>query len=526
MTRKLTLGESERVDVVVIGAGPIGTLYASMLRLRRPGTRVLVLDRATEAGHKVGESTLSGFCKALRSVGVPRATMERLFYPKNGLGFLHVDETVRRLESASEYVLESFDETYQVERRVLDTLLQVQAGRLGVDIRAGASVDFEATRLGPHGNTVVYKQAGRQASVACRLVVDASGPAGLLSRHLGLRRTDGAPFQTSAVWTYYRNVRPLASYHWPAQAQFPRDQYTQHVCFREGWLWYIPLVSWEGAPTANLTRALSRALDPAPPDRDTLARESGAPWQPIVSVGLTLRSDRDDGAALDPSGTFDRYIRRYPAVAQLLAGAERLPDYYGRGRTMHARAAFRAYSERAAGDGWLLVGDAAFFVDPLISPGLTGGVAGAFEAVDATVRALDTGRSDAAAFASYHAFIRRLHAALERDNQLVYMSFNHPRALTLVQRFQEAQARRHFLDHGERPYEHADTNVWGILDADYEAAQVEAWEVMTSAERDGNYERMVRRLETRLAPHLDERLTPYVQTNAALATAVERGTTC
>src|SRR5262245_49483215 len=114
---------SERCDVVVIGAGPIGALYASMLKLRRPETRIVLLDRAPEPGHKIGESTLSGFCKALRTVGIPAETMRRLFYPKNGLGFLHVGDGAETVTEAPEYVLETFDETYQVERRVLDTLV-------------------------------------------------------------------------------------------------------------------------------------------------------------------------------------------------------------------------------------------------------------------------------------------------------------------------------------------------------------------------------------------------------------------
>src|SRR5438105_3482569 len=100
---------NERCDVVVVGAGPIGALYASMLKLRRPEARVLIVDRAPEPGHKIGESTLSGFCKALRTVGIPSETMRRLFYPKNGLGFLYVGGEEKKLERSPEYVLETFD---------------------------------------------------------------------------------------------------------------------------------------------------------------------------------------------------------------------------------------------------------------------------------------------------------------------------------------------------------------------------------------------------------------------------------
>src|SRR5262245_57431476 len=94
-------------DVAVIGAGPIGTLYASFLKRRRPETRIVVLERASEPGHKIGESTLSGFCKAVRSVGVRQEALRALFFPKNGLGFHYVDESVPDVARAPEYVLET-----------------------------------------------------------------------------------------------------------------------------------------------------------------------------------------------------------------------------------------------------------------------------------------------------------------------------------------------------------------------------------------------------------------------------------
>jgi flavin-dependent dehydrogenase len=518
---------TERWDVVVIGGGPVGTLYASMLKLRRPQTRVVIVDRAAEPGHKIGESTLSGFCKALRTVGIDTACLQRLFYPKNGLAFLHVDGSPRPLEQAPEYVLETFDETYQVERRVLDLLLQRNAERLGVEVRPATAVELDHSTFTAAGNRLACAGPDGAYEIRCALAVDATGPAGRLSRHLGLRRTDPAPFQTSAVWAYYDGLRPLAAYDWPGRAQAVRDHYTEHLCFREGWLWHIPLVSWQGATTPALRAMLDRAREPAPPARDELAKAHGCPYRPIVSVGLVLRSDREPGFAADPEGTFARYARRYPAIAQLLRGGRLLPDYYGRGRTFQSRAAFRGYAERAAGDGWLLVGDAAFFVDPLISPGLTGGVAGAYRAVDATVRALDAARTDAESLGAYDAFVRRLHGALERDNQLVYMSFNHPRALALVQRFQETYARRHFLAERGHGYADADTNVWGILDPRYQEIQLEAWCLLREAEqRDGDYAPAAARLAQLLAPHLDDALTPYTQANPCPATPAGRRMPC
>ena len=64
-----------RCDVAIIGSGPQGLMYATWLKRARPDLRVVILDRHKAPGHKIGESTLSGFCKALRSQGIPHRAM-------------------------------------------------------------------------------------------------------------------------------------------------------------------------------------------------------------------------------------------------------------------------------------------------------------------------------------------------------------------------------------------------------------------------------------------------------------------
>lgn len=522
-------------DVVVIGGGPIAMVYSSFLKLKRPKTRILVLEKHAEPGHKIGESTLSGFCKALRTIGIKQEAMETLFYPKNGLGFFAVDESTRDLRSAPEYILETFDRTYQVERRVLDSLLIAHARNSGIEVVQGANVDLSNCTLSAKGNVVTYSIGNHSLKVRSSLVVDASGPAGLIAKQLGLWSTEGLPFQTSAVWSYWRGIKTLGSYqNWPSFAQFPRDQYTEHVCLREGWLWYIPIVSWQAAPASNLSFALDACLRPmkAVPTRERLLEEYGCPNEDITSIGLVLRNDRDRFMKDDAREAFEHYKRKYPAIAQLLDGAELIPDPYGTGQTFMQRLSFRGYSRQVSGDGWLLVGDAAFFVDPLISPGLTGGTACAYRAAEASVKALEKNIFVQSTFADYDSFVRTLHVALERDNQLVYMSFNHPNAIKLVQQFQEIDARRHFMENSSGPYGEADTNVWGILDPDYQALQKRAWKLLRDAEMGlsgdsideqshADYEGVVKGLQKLLADRLRSNLdlTPYAKANTLRAEA-------
>ena len=516
-------------QIAVIGAGPQGLLYASWLKQARPELQVVVLERESQPKFKIGESTLSGFCKALRSVGISQEALELLFFPKNGLGFFQVDESIENVTEAPEYILETFDETFQVERRLLDGLLITNARRLGVEVIQGARVDLANSQLSDRGNTIAYRYQQQKYEIKSQLVVDASGPASVIARHLDLYNKEDVSFQSNAVWGYFKNVNRLGDrQNWPNVAQFNRDEYTQHFCFREGWMWYIPLVSWENVPEAERESMFSRFLGGKElPSKAELAARHGCPEEDIISIGMVLRQDRDDKFAEGRQVAFEHYAQQYPAIAELLDGAELVSDLYGTQQSLRARANIRGYSEQAVGDGWLSIGEAAFFVDPLISPGLTGGVATAYFAVQSTLKALDRNNFSRGTFADYEAFVAKLYEALERDNQLVYMSFNHPKAIELIQRFQEIDARRHFNQHIMSDYCLADTNVWGILNPIYQSLQKQLWQIMREAEiavgeqkavyrqTSKDYEMMVEQIEAYLVNYLDNHseLTPYIGQN-------------
>ena len=516
-------------QVIVIGAGPQGLLYASWLKQARPQLQVVVLERESQPKFKIGESTLSGFCKALRSVGISQEALELLFFPKNGLGFFHVDESVENVSQAPEYILETFDETFQVERRLLDGLLITNARRLGVEVVQGARVDLANSQLSDRGNTIAYRFGQQKYEIKSQLVVDASGPASVIAKYLELYNKEDVSFQSHAVWGYFKNVNRLGDRQdWQKIAQFSRDEYTQHLCFREGWMWYIPLVSWENIPDAQRESIFDRFVGGEElPTKAELAARHGCPEEDIISIGMVLRQDRDAKFAEGRQSAFDHYARQYPAIAELLEGAELVSDLYGTHQPLRARANIRGYAEQATGDGWLSIGEAAFFIDPLISPGLTGGVATAYFAVQSTLRAIDLGNFSRSTFADYESFVKKLYEALERDNQLVYMSFNHPKAIELIQRFQEIDARRHFNQHITSNYCLADTNVWGILNPIYQSLQKRLWQIMREAEitvgelksverqTPEDYEVMVERIEAYLVNYLDNhsQLTPYILQN-------------
>lgn len=94
--------------------------------------------------------------------------MQSLFYPKNGLGFFHISEGIKSIQDAPEYILETFDETFQVERRVLDTLVMNNARRLGVEVVQGALVDIKDSQLSSGACVVRYSIGPGKESMCSR----------------------------------------------------------------------------------------------------------------------------------------------------------------------------------------------------------------------------------------------------------------------------------------------------------------------------------------------------------------------
>ena len=540
--------QQEHYDIAIVGAGPQGLMFATWAKSERPQLRVAVLDRSASIGHKIGESTLSGFCRAVRSVGVRHEALQRLFYVKNGLGYLYGDAQTE-LETAPEYITETFDETFQVERRVCDGLLEANALRVGVEILRGRTVNVADSEFAASGNRLVYSDGEQTRSLHARVVVDASGPASVLGRRFGGYLRGQVPFQTSSAWAYFKDVKWLADYtNWRNVAQFPRDEYTQHVCFKEGWLWYIPIVSWQRSSEDKL-RAMSQYLaDPQTPmlSRDELAARFDCHYEQIWSIGISLRSDRDQVLERGPQAAFDHYAQAVPMIGKILEGATPLRDHYPAHNPFSVRKRYRRHAREVAGDGWVLIGDAAFFIDPLRSPGLTGGMATTYYAVQEVLAALDAGDSSSARFDRYRSFVRELYEVLEEQNQIAYMSHNHPKALSIVRRFGEVSSRSHFDEICDEPYQLADTNVWGHLWPEHRARQRLIWEIMREEElavdervpveqqTPRDYEPMVERLERAIGAHLDRNmaLNPYIANNPnergalapALAIAASRWT--
>lgn len=425
-------------DVVVIGAGPLGLAFATFVLEQRPSTRIAVVDRRSSAGYKIGESTLGSAVRAFRSMGLSPPLLRRLFEGKLGLSFWWTGEGSSDLGMPID--VGHFDETYQVERRVLETALESAAIRKGVDIFRDTRVLMKQSTLGADGNELVCEGPGREeVRFRARVVCDASGPAAVIPRALGLYRKHIDTFQTNAYFAYFRKKADPDLAHW-------NTHMTKHVCFPEGWVWFIDLQSWERTPDETLQQVVDFLLDhPEGPDetyptRTELIERFGCEVDEVTSIGIVPRDDLRDVKGMPVDERFNHYVDTYPGLRWIMDHFELVEGHYDGHRSFSAFQKMAHDCERVSGDGWVAVGDSAMFVNPLFSPGMTFGTGTAYIAAQDTVHALNRGDTRASSFARYEDYARELFTQLLRENDLYYRGFAHPETFERTWMFKYAQA--------------------------------------------------------------------------------------
>ncbi|KAI9340040.1 hypothetical protein DFJ73DRAFT_628176 [Zopfochytrium polystomum] len=390
-------------DVVIAGAGMAGLLYAIELKaiadlstqqLSRPETSIVVLEKSLEPGYKVGESALSAFTRFCNKAVLPEHLMLRLFSPKEGLDFIHVD---RRADSAAfQYEdIGGLDISYQLERRVSELLLTMRAQQLGVKVFYGATVVADSSDLRSSSTTKTVSVAlpetpnptAHSTEIRAKVVGDGTGLARALAATESPKSCSFEGMNYNSYWAYFKEDMHQpedAIRHWLSSA-------SSHICYKEGWSWWIRLLSWKDTPTANLMDYIHYLLalhtaDISPdktPTIQVLARAFNCTYNSIVSIGFVVRNDTldeltpapyVDESAHDGEHRFWSIVHTYPTIERILRSSGRytlLRDYYGKRRgTFFSRRNMAYYQDTVAGDGWYALGITAGFTSPLFSPGI------------------------------------------------------------------------------------------------------------------------------------------------------------
>lgn len=326
---------SERCDLLVVGGGPAGTTLATLVKRRAPGKRVILAEKAPGPRHHIGESLLPGLVPVLKELGVfekidaagfPRKLGANYVWGKgrelweNDFNDVNVSEMLRRHGALPE----KLEYAWQVRRSVYDEILLRHAEECGVEVRRGWAAREPLERGGRIAGVRFDK-----GDLEAEWTADCSGQAGFLSRFRKIREYNDA-LKNVAAYAYFLGAP------WKYQYSGHPDKTKIFVCATgSGWFWYIPI-----------------------------ARD-------VVSVGLVTSQAFLKSTGLAPRALFERELARCEELAPLLAKAERIEDFDGTGQGFFTIQDWSYLNVSASGPGWLAAGDAAVFVDPILSSGVT-----------------------------------------------------------------------------------------------------------------------------------------------------------
>jgi flavin-dependent dehydrogenase len=340
---------AERFEVIVIGGGPAGASVAT--ELARKGRHVVLCEREQFPRFHIGESLLPCSMPLFERLGV-LPELERRFLPKYGAEFVTLDAKLSRHYPFAEGLVEGSASAFQVDRAEFDQVLLDNAAKAGVDVRQGAHVtrfDTDTRRAYVSGR----RDSGDRFEIEADFLVDATGQKSLVAGRLGLRRMDTA-LRNFSVFSHYKGAKRYTG---------KREGDISVVLAPQGWWWVIPLKN----------------------DR--------------TSVGYVAPAKAQRGRKLDEA-FLNEEIAASEFLRDRLEGAERVAPV----RTISD---WSYSSERMVGDRWLLVGDAATFIDPVFSTGVYLGMIGAFRAAEAIQRAFERRRFSAVEFAGYERWVQR-----------------------------------------------------------------------------------------------------------------------
>jgi len=338
-------------DAIVIGGGPAGAVTASLLA--QNGFRCLVLERDVHPRDHVGESLTPSTNPIFERIGFLEKMEQAQFVHKPGACWTAPRTPVGKFVSIrlAEFPPPGATQfyTYNVERDVFDTLLLRHAHELGAKVLQGVGVQkviFDGERA--VGVTAKFAD-GWQQDLFARVVVDASGRTSVLARQLKLKRKD-PNFNQFGIYSWFRGVEPNPP-------GFEGFLFLHFLGLERAWAWQIPL-------------------------RDG-----------ICSIGVVTAKEDFSASGGAQDEFFASLVARNTTLTHNMRDASRIRPWWLEGD-------FSYKIDQLAGKGWLLVGDALRFVDPIFSTGVDVAAYSASYACDAILASMN-GSSEEAAFAEY-----------------------------------------------------------------------------------------------------------------------------
>lgn len=342
-------------DVIIIGGGPGGSAMGSYLS--KAGIDNVIFESANHPRPHVGESLVPSSNQVFEEIGFIE-TMEREGFVKKIGAAWHQKE----MGGMQEIYFRDFqlpgvnqDYTYHVNRAKFDLLMLKHAESLGSKVYQGVRVKEVLFEDGAACGVRV-DIAGQTVDVRSKLVVDASGRRTLLGRQLGWLQKDPL-FNQYVIHGWFKNVD---------RSQVADLADVIHIYFMSvdrGWVWQIPI------------------------DDE------------ITSIGVVAEKHVFMDSKEDQAGWFYRMVEATPKVAAALRNAEQVTEFRAEGDYSYAM-------KNYCGEGFLLVGDAARFVDPIFSSGVSVALHSAKFGSQVIQRCMESGDFSAEALRPYETRLR------------------------------------------------------------------------------------------------------------------------
>jgi len=327
-------------DVIIIGGGPAGSTTGALLGMA--GYRALILEKDIHPRDHVGESITPSTNPVFKRIGFLEKMEDAQFVHKPGACWTAPRSPVGKFVSLrlGEFPPPGTTQvyTYNVERDHFDTLLLRNAHEKGAKVLQGV----KAKHVLFDGDRAVGVRAevaeGWERDLASRFVVDASGRRALIPNQLKMKKKDPA-FNQFCIYSWFRDVAPNP-------VGYEGMLFLHFLDLERSWAWQIPM-------------------------------RNG-----ITSVGVVTDKADFQKSGKSSEEFFSSLLRLNTSFEYNMRNAERIRPWW-------IEADYSYSIDQLVGPGWLLVGDALRFVDPVFSTGVDVAMFSgnyAFEAIDSVLK--------------------------------------------------------------------------------------------------------------------------------------------
>jgi flavin-dependent dehydrogenase len=339
-------------DVIIIGGGPAGATLGCLLGMN--GYRALIVEKDIHPRDHVGESITPSTNPIFKRIGFLEKIEDAGFVHKPGACWTAPRGEVGKFVSLrlGEFPPPGATQfyTYNVERDVFDTLLLRHAHEKGAKVLQGVRVQkvlFEGDRA---VGVRVAPTDGWERDLSARFVVDASGRRCFLATQLGLKKKDPV-FNQFCIFSWFKGVEPNPP-------GYEGMLFLHFLDLERSWAWQIPM-------------------------RDG-----------ICSVGVV--TDKKDFQKSGKTGEefFESLLGLNQSLRHNMRNAERIRPWW-------IEADYSYEIEQLVGPGWMLIGDALRFVDPVFSTGVDVAMFSANYAFETIEEVLKGGRDEADALRDF-----------------------------------------------------------------------------------------------------------------------------